>query len=321
MKTDIPFRTDVFSITSSVKEHLDDDAINKIFGFVMSKMNEDGGFRGKSYSSDLYYTFFALAILASLGSSKSNMNLPEQIAPVNSYVRELDDRQLGFVDLYCLAWSQLLLKYISLPGKVRKLAMLTRRNKIFTGRASRKLVGRLEDYRSMNGGYNQNMKNSKHGTAYAAFLAYQAYDNLGLEIPDKKGILNSLEDLKSSDNGYANQPDMDCGTSTATAAAGILLLHLTGKFPRDVQKWLLAQRLPCGGFRASPQTPIADILSTASAVLALKHAGHHFESSQGIIDFVESHWDDSGGFFGSVLDQSCDCEYTFYALLTLGCLM
>lgn len=313
---------DVFSIASSAKKQLDDEAVSKITAFVMSRMNDDGGFRGRSSSSDIYYTFFALATLAGLETSKPNMNLPELIAPVNSYIRKLDEKKLGFVDLYCIICALPLLTYLGLPDKAKVIALMFARKKImFTGRAAQELVGRLEDYRSKDGGYNQNIRNSKHGTVYAAFLACQAYGNLGLEIPDKTGILNSLEGLKADDNGYANQPDMTCGTTTATAASGIMIQYLGGSTARNVEQWLFGQLLPCGGFRASPQTPIADMLSTATAVLALKHMGHKFESSQGIIDFVENHWDASGGFFGSLLDQNCDCEYTFYALLTLGCLL
>ncbi|MBT7298332.1 MAG: hypothetical protein HN849_02405, partial [Victivallales bacterium] len=35
--------------------------------------------------------------------------------------------------------------------------------------------------------------------------------------------------------------------------------------------------------------------------------------------FVESCWDESGGF-GAIPDTTPDCEYTFYALLALGAL-
>ena len=315
MKTSNPRRLDVFNIASSAKRHLDDDAVGKITAFTTSMMNEDGGFRGRSSSSDIYYTFFALATLASLGASKS-------ISPLISFMKKVDVDTLGFIDLYCMACMQPLITYLRIPVKLRPLALASaRKSKMFTGKTAQDLVGRLEYYRSKDGGYNQNFKNSKYGTVYASFLACQAYDNLGLEIPDKTGILNSLEGLKADDNGYANQPDMAFGTSTATAASGIMIQHLGGNTLRAVEKWLLGQLLPCGGFKASPQTPIADMLSTATAVLALKHMGHKIENRQGIIDFVESHWDDSGGFFGSMLDQNCDCEYTFYAVLTLGCLL
>ncbi|MFA6294602.1 MAG: prenyltransferase/squalene oxidase repeat-containing protein [Victivallales bacterium] len=315
MKKAIQISMDVFSIASSAKKQLDDDAVRKITAFVMSRMNGDGGFQGKSSSSDIYYTFFALATLAGLGASKP-------VSPVLSYMKKIEVDKLGFIDLYCMACMQPLITYLRMPIKLRPLALASaRKSKIFTGRAAHELVGRLEGYRSKDGGYNQNVRNSKHGTVYAAFLACQAYDNLGLEIPDKTGILDSLENLKSSDKGYANQPDMPYGTTTATAASAIIMQYLLGKPPQPVEQWLLGQLLPTGGFRASPQTPIADILSTATAVLALKHMGHKFENRQGIIEFVEEHWDESGGFFGSMLDPYCDCEYTFYALLTLGCLL
>jgi len=87
---------DVFSISSSAKKQLDDDAVRKITGFVMSRMNDDGGFQGRSSSSDIYYTFFALATLASLGASKP-------ISPVVSYIKKIDSDKLGFIDLYCMA--------------------------------------------------------------------------------------------------------------------------------------------------------------------------------------------------------------------------
>jgi len=306
---------DVFGIASSAKKHLDDDAINGIARFVMSKMNEDGGFQGRSSSSDLYYTFFALASLAGLGVSKP-------VSPAISYVNKIDASRLGFIDLYCLACTKPMLAYLRLPDKFKALALLTaRKSGMFAGRPVKDILGRLEGFRSKDGGYNQNTRDSRHGTVYASFLACQAYENLGLDIPDKNGILNSLEDLKASDGGYANQPDMAFGTTTATAAAAIIKLHLENKSSRAAAKWLLGQQLPSGGFRASPHTPIADMLSTATAVLALRQMGHKFESRQEIIDFVEAHWDDSGGFFGSALDPVCDCEYTFYGLLILGCLL
>jgi hypothetical protein len=36
------------------------------------------------------------------------------------------------------------------------------------------------------------------------------------------------------------------------------------------------------------------------------------------LDFVDSLWTNRGGFFGSWLDDTLDCEYTYYGLLALG---
>lgn len=38
------------------------------------------------------------------------------------------------------------------------------------------------------------------------------------------------------------------------------------------------------------------------------------------LEFIESLWRDSGGFAGHVADEIEDGEYTFYALLSIGCL-
>lgn len=308
----------MFGAASSASKRLDDDAIARIADYVMSRLNSDGGFRGKGEQSDLYYTFFALATLAALGVSAPL----SKVTGTDLYLKGIDAERIGFVELYCLAFSRSILKYLGLPAGLRKLSLSsTIRKKLLLGKTAKQVLGGLEQYRSMDGGYNQNIMNSEHGTAYAAFLMCQACDSMGMDLPESNRILESLEHLKSFDGGYANLPGMPHGTTTATAAAGILMRHLDGKAPGDVAEWLLAQRLSSGGFRASPQAPIADVLSTATVVFALKHMGRDLGSPKKTISFVEKHWGESGGFFGSALVRDCDCEYTFYALLTLGCLL
>lgn len=36
------------------------------------------------------------------------------------------------------------------------------------------------------------------------------------------------------------------------------------------------------------------------------------------LDFVDSLWTNKGAFYGSWLEDTLDCEYTYYALLALG---
>ena len=74
-----------------------------------------------------------------------------------------------------------------------------------------------------------------------------------------------------------------------------------------------------GGFIAAEGIGIADLLSTSTALLALKLSGESLELySDKCTEFINLHWDNSGGFFGSVADTRPDCEYTYYALLALG---
>ena len=76
-----------------------------------------------------------------------------------------------------------------------------------------------------------------------------------------------------------------------------------------------------GGFKASSHVPIADLLSTATALLALKLSEEKMESfAENSLNFINLHWDESGGFFGSIADMTCDVEYTYYALLGIGVL-
>ena len=36
------------------------------------------------------------------------------------------------------------------------------------------------------------------------------------------------------------------------------------------------------------------------------------------LDFVDSLWTSTGGFYGNWADDAIDCEYTYYGLLALG---
>jgi geranylgeranyl transferase type-2 subunit beta len=70
---------------------------------------------------------------------------------------------------------------------------------------------------------------------------------------------------------------------------------------------------------AGEDVPVADVLSTATSLLALGIVGTADDGIKGkAVEFVNLHWHDAGGFFGSIADQIPDVEYTFYGLLTIG---
>jgi prenyltransferase beta subunit len=84
---------------------------------------------------------------------------------------------------------------------------------------------------------------------------------------------------------------------------------------------LLKRACPNGGFAATAQLNIPDLLSTATALFALTQAGADLSSiCRPCLEFVESLWRDSGGFAGHESDGYEDVEYTFYGLLSIGCL-
>jgi prenyltransferase beta subunit len=73
---------------------------------------------------------------------------------------------------------------------------------------------------------------------------------------------------------------------------------------------------PSGGFKATPEAPVPDLLSTATALFVL--SCYKVPTKYPVRDFIEAHWLDSGGFAATLLEDESDIEYTFYGLLALG---
>jgi hypothetical protein len=79
--------------------------------------------------------------------------------------------------------------------------------------------------------------------------------------------------------------------------------------------WLQARQDETGGFHATDQAPVPDLLSTAVALFTLRLVGAEARDAS---DFIHAHWLDNGGFAPTILDDYSDVEYVFYALLALG---
>lgn len=80
-------------------------------------------------------------------------------------------------------------------------------------------------------------------------------------------------------------------------------------------KWLQQRQDETGGFYASEEAPIPDMLSTAVALFTLRLIGAEFKDAT---QFIQAHLLDSGGFAPTLLDDYSDVEYVFYGLLALG---
>jgi prenyltransferase beta subunit len=263
-------------------------------GFLRDRVNPDGGFQDRAGASDLYYTVFGLDALIAL---QEELPIEQTAAYLDGFG---DGAGLDFVHLACLArgWAALRRQ----PDNVRV----------------DRLLARIEACRSDDGGYST-MPAATHGTAYGAFLALGAYQDLGRALPAAEGVLQSLQRLRAADGSYANQPGQNSGMTPATAAAVLVLRHLDAPLDRAAGLWLLDRCHTRGGFFASSFTPVPDLLSTATALHALS-ALHVPMAGLRVpcLDFVDSLWTNRGGFFGTWADDTVDCEYTYYALLALG---
>jgi prenyltransferase beta subunit len=295
--------------------------------FVRSRQNPDGGFQDRAGRSDLYYTVFGLAALDAFEETCD-------LAALENFLHSFGAGEtLDFVHLTCLArcWS-------ALPGKLPD--------------ATRKaLTKRLLTYRAQDGGFAPTPA-APHSTAYACLLAGEALQTLddktaaltqrrkgqtedaksassfasllfplrlGVKFFASRRVLQLMAQFRSADGAYSNEPGLPLGSTTATAAAVAVLTELGASVPKEVAPWLLARCQPRGGFCATPQTPLPDLLSTAVALHALAALGLSLASiKEPCLNFIDTLWDNAGGFHGHWADDVLDVEYTFYALLALG---
>ena len=276
------------------------DAAGLVERFFLSQLLKSGGFADRSGQPDLYYTVFGLEGLMALSCDVSH-------ASTRDYLRSFQDGGgMDFVHLCCLARSWATLGSggpdWKMPGKWREA-----------------MAERILGFRSADGGFHPNVR-SASGTAYAAFLAVGALQDLGVPLPDPEGQLGSLERLRTVDGAWANEVGIPVGATNSSAAVIAIQRQLgqAGLNP-SAADWIQAQVHPMGGFRAMPQAPIPDLLSTATALHALAALEKSIADIQeGCLDFVDTLWTNEGGFHGHWHEDHLDCEYTYYGLLALG---
>ncbi|MFN7926150.1 MAG: prenyltransferase/squalene oxidase repeat-containing protein [Bryobacteraceae bacterium] len=270
-----------------------DDSRDLVESFLRSQIHPCGAFADRAGQPDVYYTVFGLEGLIALHAEPP-------VDAIATYLRTLGDgAALDFVHLACLAraWAGIS-RHRDAPADA--------------------ILARVEQHRTPDGGFSQ-APASAHGTAYAAFLALGAYQDLDRTLPHPERLLASLTGLRATDGGYANMPGASAGVTTATAAAIALQRQLGADPEPALAQWLLARRLPSGGFFALPGAPIPDLLSTATALHALAGLQVPLDSlREPCLDFIDSLWTNRGGFYGHWSDDAIDTEYTYYALLSLG---
>ena len=265
-----------------------------VAAFLRQQLTPAGGFCDRAGAPDLYYTVFGLEALIAVHH--------DPLSPATrSYLQSFGAGEgLDFVHLCCLA---------------RAWATITRSAPEVS---VQELVTRIESFRSSDGGYNATAQASS-GTTYAAFLALGAYQDLRVEVPDADRLLHSLATLRSLDGAYGNHPRMPRGQTSATAAAIAVHRQFGEMHDESLGDWLLARVHPQGGFTAAPETPMPDLLSTATALHALATLQRPLDDSRDVcLDFVDTLWTNRGGFYGHWADDHLDCEYTYYGLLALG---
>jgi len=272
------------------------DSTDLVRDFFRRQFTAEGAACDRDGRPDLYYTIFALA-----GAQALDVTIPSDATA--AWLRTFGDgASLEFVHLGALArcWAAVGLDRMP-EGIVRSL------------------LARIEQFRKPDCGYEGDLK-AGHGTAYGAFVALGAYQDLGHLPPHPLDLVRALKSLETPDGAWNNAPGMAFGAMNATAGAVTLIRHLGLPVNAAVGDWILTQQHPGGGFLAVPGAPLPDLLSTATALHALACLERRLPSlvHERCLDFIDTLWTAEGGFHGHWADDHLDPEYTFYGVLALG---
>ncbi|NLF17468.1 MAG: hypothetical protein GX595_09440 [Lentisphaerae bacterium] len=280
---------DLLRVAARSRRLLNRAARARIAAFLRARALPDGGYRGRGAAADVYYTLFGLLAGAALRA-------PPDRRRHRAWLDAIDPADLDLPHLAAWVASQRLLRLFGLPRPMRRRA-----------------AAALAAYRSPDGAFS--LDPGGPGSAYGLYLAVIAGEGLGRAAP-------AIAPASAAALLDAALADPSAGLSPL-AAATLALQALGGAPPVPaVLSALSACRRPDGGFAAHRDASASDLLSTAVGALTQRRLGAPLRAGEASAagQFVQSLWDDSGGFRGAVADALPDCEYTAYALLALGAL-
>lgn len=166
-------------------------------------------------------------------------------------------------------------------------------------------AARLERFRATDGGF-AHIPGRQQAQVDATFLAACA-----IELEDDFSGLHNCR----QDDAYCNSPDEPWPGTVSTAMA-LIILHENNP---DAVDWLLQRQAPKGGFLATQSSQVPDLLSTGIALHALaKSSRISPDMREKNMDFMDSLWQNRGGFQQSWANPEVSIETIYYGLLALG---
>jgi len=268
----------------------------------------EGGFPGRSGPSDLYYTGFGVRGLATLGELD-----PERGERAAAYLRSRLVGKAPIVD------------FLSLVMAATTIEMATGVD-AFRGAPAgwREAVARaLEGLRRPDGGYAKTPDGGE-SSVYHSFLVLCCQQSLGLPTPDAEALVEMIRARQRDDGGYVEMAAMRRSGANPTAAAlGALSIlgGLEAEASSGAAQFLLELQNEEGGWAANTRIPLADLLSTFTALTTLAELGATSQADlTAARSYAESLQAPTGGFHGASWDDGVDVEYSFYGLGTLALL-
>lgn len=187
----------------------------------------------------------------------------------------------------------------------------------------------INNLRRADGGFAKSHEGAASSTYYS-FLAVLTLQLIERPIDSPELLAKFLLTQRRDDGGFVEiRPMRRSGTNPTAAAVGLLRIlqqlpgspNYTDAIREEVLDFLCDLQTDEGGFKANTQIPIADLLSTFTAMLTLTdlNAADEFDRADAL-KFVESLDQPAGGFLAADWDEAVDVEYSFYGIAARGLL-
>ena len=276
--------------------------------YLLAAQRDDGGFAGREGASDLYYTSFALRGLALLGALDG-----EPAARAANYLKSRMAGQTPIIDFVSLLYGAALLESAAGIQVFREAPAGWQDN----------LAALFEQFRRPDGGYAKTEEGQSSST-YHTFLIALALQIIDRAPAEPERLVAFVRSRQREDGGFVEiGPMRKSGTNPTAAAAGLLAIFdaFNDETRQNVCSFLLDMQNDEGGFTANTRIPLADVLSTFTALLTLADLGALDEIDlPAAIGYVRSLEQPGGGFRGAAWDDGLDVEYSFYGLGALALL-
>jgi len=286
-------------------ERLDAEERRRIASFFRARQDSSGGFTGRQGRADVYYTSFAVRGLGLLGE----LDAPGIESHLVQKIEESREASFSCTETISLFFA----------------------THLWEGYSGRTLLGdgllnRFERFRRKDGGYASSEK-AAFSSTYHTFLVFGLLEHLVPDFPINEEELHQfLQKRQRSDGGFVElEPLAHSGTNPTVAGLGLLacLRNRSISIPMDhlrekALRYLRECQTPSGGFQANGRTPVADLLSTFTALSMLYEEDCEdqidLSSAWNFVQSLKRETPNGLGYVGGTWDHEPDVEYTFYGL-------
>jgi len=245
---------------------------------VKYAQGNDGFFYGRAGQEDLYYTFFGTLLAAVTGAKINRKKCGEKL-------RSVDFNSLDLI--HACAWVR-----------------------------AKKLLSWIPVLHFLRNGFSFSVDalpcsafpHQDKDSPYSQFLLSTVYTDLGVKLSEP-----DFAEYRLSNGLYANLKNhSEYGVNATAAALFLIPIEQSGQCADA----LLSLQEQDGSFKAAACAPQGDLLTTATALFALKLCGK--TPLIPVKNLLRECFRDNGFFASAPDDPLGDLEYTTYGLLTMG---